>query len=458
MDKANDAKNQTSDATETSNWSSTLKAKSAVDFKQETFPQGCQFSPDGLCVLTAASNRLYLYNTPHNNSMVSSSPKQEEWKSCLTMETGDSVRSYDWYPHMNSNSPETCCFVSCSRDQPTHLWDAYIGSIRATYRAYNALDEVESPSVVAFSPDGQRIITGGFRTDRMLHIFDLSRPGRDSTILKLGKTRRSKDGQKGLASAIAIRGQDNLLAVGTYSPGSIYLYDARAQHTQQEVAIIQLSGTCIVGHGKSHGRKRKHFVVEATSAAATAATTSDEEEDVLNFSAAKVKWFQTRARGGVTQLEFSQCGNVLYSASRRSNALLGWDLRKLSTHAFCPGVSTFATDNDTNQRLEFTLHSSHVYVGGRDGRVCIYDESSQGLVGTLDTQKVQGGGCVGGAANGVSLSDSTGRTLLAVACGSRKFPTENDWDCEDPYSSSTCQEGGSLGLHEVRNNREDPTN
>ena len=32
-----------------------------------SIPQGCQFSPDGTCLLTAKANRLELYNTPYEN-------------------------------------------------------------------------------------------------------------------------------------------------------------------------------------------------------------------------------------------------------------------------------------------------------------------------------------------------------------------------------------------------------
>ena len=75
--------------------------------KEEDFPKGCRFSPDGLCVLTASRNRLLLYN--------SYTPSQTDWKSVLSCETGDSVRSYSWYPHMNSADPSTCCFLGTSR-------------------------------------------------------------------------------------------------------------------------------------------------------------------------------------------------------------------------------------------------------------------------------------------------------------------------------------------------------
>ena len=173
-------------------------------------------------------------------------------------------------------------FQTIQRGQPVHLYDAYTGTIRATYRPYNALDEMESPTVVSFVENGTRLAMGGFRTDRMIHLFDLNRPGRDAAaIFKLGKTRRSKDGQKGLVSALASSSSLNVLAVGTYSPGSIYIYDLRAQPT--EVAEIRVTGVRVFGHGsKSHcSRKRKHFVCNED------VERDDDGVSQLDFSAAK---------------------------------------------------------------------------------------------------------------------------------------------------------------------------
>ena len=86
-----------------------------VDIAGEgNFPQGCAFSPDGLCILTstAGDNRLRLYNTPPGSD---SSESPSSLQTCLSAEGGDSVRSYEWYPHMNSSDAGTCCFLAASR-------------------------------------------------------------------------------------------------------------------------------------------------------------------------------------------------------------------------------------------------------------------------------------------------------------------------------------------------------
>ncbi len=87
---------------------STRKISEAV--LQETFPQDCRFSPDGLCVLTSHGHELVLYNTE-----LQSDSENTVWKPALRCPAGDSVRAYEWYPHMDSREPSTCCFVGTAR-------------------------------------------------------------------------------------------------------------------------------------------------------------------------------------------------------------------------------------------------------------------------------------------------------------------------------------------------------
>ena len=93
-----------------------LLAKSVDIVGDGNFPKGCEFSPDGLCVLTctASDNQLRLYNTPPvEGGDPSKAP--HPWQTSLSAEGGDSVRSYAWYPYMNSSDAGTCCFLAASR-------------------------------------------------------------------------------------------------------------------------------------------------------------------------------------------------------------------------------------------------------------------------------------------------------------------------------------------------------
>ena len=461
----------------------------------DNFPQGCAFSPDGLCVLTstAADHRLRLYNTPPLKDLSSDRaeadpgsdyPNQPQpypdpnakpnnalhLKHALHFEMGESVRSYSWYPHMNSADPSTCAFLAASRDKPIHLIDAYTARVRATYRPYNALDEMESPNVVAFAPDGQRIFAAGFRSDRMIHVFRTELPGRDSDVLRLGKTKRSKDGQKGIASAIAFPHQSmgasgfvgpSVFAVGCYSPGSIYIYDDRMPSDDSPAGTILHGGLCVVGHGKGFMKKKRRFGA-ANDSEGGCSEKSDTDTDRDIFSAAKVRWYQSRARGGVTQLSWSPTGDcLLYSASRRSDAVLAWDLRMLSGDLSRPirGLAAYGRDGDTNQRLEFDFdeHGERLFVGCKNGCVKVYDVQSGKM-----TDSIEG---FDDAVSGVSfyptsawgMKDATSSGLLAVGVGARRFDavledtSDGDENSAAPGANTraVAEKTGSIELYKV---------
>ena len=76
--------------------------------RNENFFQGASFSPDGLCVLTnsVADSKLRVYNADQESL---------DWKEALSSNAGDTVRSYAWYPKMNSADPASCCFLAAIR-------------------------------------------------------------------------------------------------------------------------------------------------------------------------------------------------------------------------------------------------------------------------------------------------------------------------------------------------------
>jgi len=360
------------------------------------------------------------------------------------------------------------------RDQPVHLIDAYTAQIRATYRPYNNLDEMESPTVATFTPDGSRIIAGGFRSDRMIHVFHTAIPGRSdigetSDVWRLGKTRRSKDGQKGLVSSIALppsssgsSSSTSVFAVGTYSPGSIYIYDDRMS-SGGAAGTVLYGGMCVVGHGKGFAKKRKRFEYDNDGGGDTGET---DESDI--FSQAKTRWYQNRARGGITHLLWNKSAleHILYSGSRRSDSVLAWDLRVLSGMTDRPvrGLASYERCGDTNQRLTFDLdeYGKRLFVASADESVKIYDvTASAGSGGGAATAGGTGGnliGCIDGlddVANGVSYMPrancGNGSGLLAVSVGGRRFEDsfdDSDEDCgdeSDTQMSSSCCDGNSTG-------------
>lgn len=354
------------------------------------------------------------------------------------------------------------------RDQPIHLIDAYNATIRASYRPYNGLDEVEAPNIVTFTPDGNRIFAAGFKTDRMIHIFNTAIPGRDSEILRLGKTRRSTDGQKGLVSALSFpEGNNffignNIFAVGTCSPGSIYIYDDR-KPSGNPAGVVLNNGVSVVGHGRGYARKKRRYHAVSTSKQDDSATTAaghtsggdggEENEDI--FSMAKVNWYQNRSKGGVTQLTWSksQSDFLLFSSSRRSDSVVAWDMRMLSGNASHPiaGVCAYPRDGDTNQRLEFDFDESgeNIFVASQDRSVKIYDVKNCALKQSIS------GFC--DAVNGISYRKDSygGRGLLAVAVGARRFDdldgatsdTDSPVSIVEPKITGEDSPPGSLELY-----------
>ena len=86
--------------------------------------------------------------------------------------------------------------------QPLHLWDGQSGTLRCTYRAYDAADEVTAALSLGFNPAGTSIWAGFNRTIR---VFDLSRPGRECTsIVTHSKTQEGLPGQP-VPRAAAVR-------------------------------------------------------------------------------------------------------------------------------------------------------------------------------------------------------------------------------------------------------------
>lgn len=59
------------------------------------------------------------------------------------------------------------------------MWDAFDGTLRCSYRGFNAVDEMEPALSLIFNPEGSRIIAGykkylrTFDVDRSLNILFL---------------------------------------------------------------------------------------------------------------------------------------------------------------------------------------------------------------------------------------------------------------------------------------------
>jgi WD40 repeat protein len=348
------------------------------------------------------------------------------------------------------------------------LYDAMTGACRASYCPYNELDEMASPTVFCFHPDGGKFIVGGWR-DRTLQVFDLGRPGREpADTWRLGQTRRSRDGQKGLVSALRYSPTNHgTFCVGTYAPGSIYLYDDRSS---SGAATVLTSGHALVGYGRSFSRKQKRR---------HPATMSDDLSDIDQdrpgwLSQAKMAWFQDRARSGITQLEYAPNNEyILYSASRQCDTILSWDLRALSGNADFQdrpvgGLGSFETFSHTNQRIGFGFDATGttLYTGSADGVVRGYHTQTGELSLSFSPSEYSndtddGSGATTGlavsnthvpAVNGVSFASVSGSNYLTVSTGSRCFNADGNADKDDESDSGAPRNvaTGSLSLYQLK--------
>lgn len=229
----------------------------------------------------------------------------------LEFHHAETVYDFAWFPW--TADPSFSCFISTSRDYPIHLWDAFSGKIRCSYTAFNDKDEPSSAISVRFSPDGRKIFSG---FDKHIRIFDTDVPGRSCVDLKTFERRRIS--QKGIISCFAFPPQSSvekaLFAAGSYS-GSIGLYSSDSNE------LIQLLQ---VGPGQ----------------------------------------------GGVTQLEYSPFGHVLFSGSRKSSHIVCWDVRNLSEP-----FQKLDRPVSTNQRILFDIHfsGSHLVSGSDRHGTSLYD-------------------------------------------------------------------------------------
>ncbi|KAL1779595.1 telomerase Cajal body protein 1 [Sigmodon hispidus] len=233
--------------------------------RSENFLKGCKWAPDGSCILTnSADNILRIYNLPAELYSEDEQVEYEEMVPVLRMVEGDTIYDYCWYSLMSSAQPDTSYVASSSKENPIHIWDAFTGELRASFRAYNHLDELTAAHSLCFSPDGSQLFCGFNRTVR---VFSTARPGRDCEVRT---TFAKKQGQSGIISCIAFSPSQPLYACGSYGRTvGLYAWD--------DGSPLALLG----GH-----------------------------------------------QGGVTHLCFHPNGNLFFSGARKDAELLCWDIRQ----------------------------------------------------------------------------------------------------------------------------------
>eukprot|EP00741_Cyanophora_paradoxa_P016568 tig00020927_g15998.t1 len=284
---------------------------------RHNFFKGAKWSPDGTCLLTCSEDTvLRLFELPQAISSLASADRSgasprapSQLPVALQCKEGECVYDYAWYPLMSSANPATCCFVSSCRDHPVHMWDAFTGALRATYRAYDQMDEIAAAFSLAFNLDGTKLFCG---FNNCVRIFSIERAGRDFETVPTVARRKDRHGQRGIISSIAFSpDRSGLYAAGSYAR-TVGLYDER----QRQPLLV------LAGHA-----------------------------------------------GGVTQVAFSPDGRLLYTGARRDGQLLCWDVR--ATGAVLARLARPCGSNQ-RLAFDVDAAGRYLVTGAQDGRVLVY--------------------------------------------------------------------------------------
>lgn len=169
-----------------------FKDQTAVELAKATFvnkssqhyTKGVVFSPDGTCLLSVVnSTGMLCYELPQDLYQKDEIDAEREitlMKPVIQIETKGNLYDFQWYPFMSSYDPETCFWISSSQNEPIKMFDAFTGSYKCSFRAYDNVDELEAALSVCFSGDGQ-CIYGGYK--KSIKIFTTTVPGRDYDII-----------------------------------------------------------------------------------------------------------------------------------------------------------------------------------------------------------------------------------------------------------------------------------
>jgi len=277
------------------------------DKVENNFVKDVKWSPDGLCLLTSSDDNVVRLFEP-GGAAEDSSKLEEKWrlphhdrvKSILKVQEGETIYDLAWLPTMTSSDPSSCCFFSTSRDNPVHVWDAFTGSCRGSYCAYDDAEQLTAGYCIAFNTHaGSEQMYVGF--NNCVKVFDLSRPGREHrTVPTFKRANRETTGQRGIISCIAFNpDKSGLYACGSYSR-NIGLYAAPKGNL-----LYNLQGQ----------------------------------------------------RGGITQVQWSRDGNYLFSGGRKDREILCWDVRNTGDV-----LLSLPRTVSTNQRLQFDLDHSGRYL------------------------------------------------------------------------------------------------
>ncbi|KAI5900493.1 uncharacterized protein SCHCODRAFT_02608063, partial [Schizophyllum commune H4-8] len=381
----------------------TTASVTQADAGNSNFVRTAKWCPDGSSLLMHCENRTFeLLPTPSYSAGLSD---QESIAAHATTSLhGPSIvlpqpapiLDFAWYPGATAHSPATHCFVASVRECPVKLLDASSGRLRASYKIVDHRERQIAPHSLAFNLSAQRIYCG---FEDAIEVFDVMVPG-EGTRLPTTPSKKSKDGLKGIISALAFCPSyaSDVFAAGTLSPheGNIALF----RESDGEIPLAFLGGGL---------------------------------------------------RAGVTQLHFNPMQpHLLYAAYRRRPEILCWDLRSGMTAPLATFVDPTAPNPNTltNQKMRFDIDITGRWLstGDQAGHLLVFDltKASGPTEPQHEVETIEIGPACKVEAHGDAIGSVAFQPLqpiVATASGSRYFDVDetssSDSDSSDEDADSS---------------------
>ncbi|KAJ7217514.1 WD40-repeat-containing domain protein [Mycena rebaudengoi] len=364
------------------------------------FGRSAKWCPDGSVALTHCENRTFQLFTP--TSMVacdggaSHSPPKPLQK---TFYQPAPILDFIWYPTATVTDPASFCFVSSVRETPVKLLDASDGRLRASYRIVDHRERQIAPHSLAFNLSATKLYCG---FEDAIEVFDILRPG-EGTRLPTTPSKKSKDGLKGIISALAFSPS---YESDFYAAGSLAA-------THSNIAMFS----------ESEGEVPVMFVGGGPRGA------------------------------GVTQLQFNPLKpHILYASFRRRREIYSWDLRAdvnspLGIYS-ASGLTEVPRLEDTNQKLRFDIDvgGRHLSVGDQEGKISVFELSEPETQDTAEVPVISPRLMFNAHQDAIgSVTFHPTRSMLLSVAGSRHFETPAD------NSDSPQDEHDEVDIIEPRN-------
>ncbi|KAI0310854.1 hypothetical protein OF83DRAFT_1252248 [Amylostereum chailletii] len=171
----------------------------------QNFARSAKWAPDGSVALAHCENRSLQYL---------------DFLSKNIFPQAASIVDFAWFPRATIHDPASFCFVSSVREAPVQLCDASDGRLRASYRIVDHRERQIAPHSLAFNSSADKLYCG---FEDAIEVFDLNAPG-EGTRLATTPSRKSRDGLKGIISALAFcpsyDPSYSVYAAGSLSPSS----------------------------------------------------------------------------------------------------------------------------------------------------------------------------------------------------------------------------------------------